>query len=226
MYKIATVDKQKADSILASIYKECPDYWPEGLNGDHMDDLYVVKDASTNEDAGFIGWQEFFENNKDTNKLQKVGYYVIGILPEHRSKGFAKEAVSKIIEKKADCVDKVKASIVDSNKASLALASSLNVPVRLQKTSSQVSFTGAQNLASRVKEVRKNLKDQGKEEKAEQEKLTEQEKQQQIEAQQQAQQNEEQEKPIPKITSFYPNNPVLPQKSPTSPNIGSTGGLA
>lgn len=60
---------------------------------------------------------------------KKVGSYSIGILPEFRCKGFAKEAVAKIISKKASQVDIVRSYIKKENTMSKNLAKSLNIPI-------------------------------------------------------------------------------------------------
>lgn len=38
------------------IYNENPTWWPYGLNVEGHKDVYLVKDATTNEVAGFVGW--------------------------------------------------------------------------------------------------------------------------------------------------------------------------
>lgn len=105
------------------IYREDPTYWPEGLSIAHHDDVYMIRSASTNEAVGFTGWQTRKEGS------QRVGYYTIGILPEHRRNGMAKAALSQLISKKAATVDKVRAYVAAHNQPSLALAESLDVPV-------------------------------------------------------------------------------------------------
>lgn len=110
--------------IMDKIYKEDPTFWPYGISISGMDGgVYMLRDALTKEACGFVGWQE----RRDAGK--KVGYYSIGVLPEHRGKGFAKEAVSKIINMKSRGVDEVRAFIAPHNKPSHALAESLQIPV-------------------------------------------------------------------------------------------------
>jgi hypothetical protein len=59
----------------------------------------------------------------------KVGFYSIGILPEYRNNGYAKQAVAKLISIKAANVDRVQALVMKHNKPSLALAEALHIPV-------------------------------------------------------------------------------------------------
>ena len=73
-------------NILDAIYNENPSHWPNGLTADHFDGgLYMVRKEASREPVGFVGWQERREG------FDKVGYYSIGILPEHRRNGFAKQ---------------------------------------------------------------------------------------------------------------------------------------
>lgn len=123
-YTINSESRRELEGIMDRIYREDPSYWPDGLDISGHDDIYMVREASTNEPAGFVGWQAFPDGNGKT-----VGLYTIGILPEHRRKGFAKEAVSKILSKKANEVDYVRAYIAAHNDPSLKLADKLNVPV-------------------------------------------------------------------------------------------------
>ena len=130
MYKEASTfeDRRAADRILTRIYDENPKHWPNGLSREHFDSgLYLVKQSSTQEPVGFVGWQSRRE------KGENVGYYAIGILPEHRRQGFAKKAVAEIMRKKAATCDKIKAMIVETNTPSIALAESLGVEKKLEK---------------------------------------------------------------------------------------------
>jgi RimJ/RimL family protein N-acetyltransferase len=77
----------------------------------------------TKQACGFVGWQELCKNNK------RVGSYYIGILPEYRGNGMAKEAVAKILQKKAAQVDYVRAFVMPHNDKSRQLANSLGIPV-------------------------------------------------------------------------------------------------
>jgi RimJ/RimL family protein N-acetyltransferase len=127
MYKRATTlaDLEIVEGIMAQIYAEDPSYWPHGLRKEAFDPggLYLVKEAASGEPAGFVGWQTRLEGER------KVGYYVIGMLPERRGQGLAKEAVANIIRDKSGGVDEVKAFIMPHNSPSLRLARSLGVPV-------------------------------------------------------------------------------------------------
>lgn len=116
--------RQEARDIMKKIYDEDPSYWPYGLDIPGHESLYLVRDNMTKAAAGFVGWQEMLENGR------RVGSYSIGILPEYRNKGFAKEAVSKILQIKSACVDEVRAYVMKHNTPSHALADSLGVKVQ------------------------------------------------------------------------------------------------
>lgn len=116
--------RQEARDIMKKIYDEDPSYWPYGLDIPGHESLYIVRDNMTKAAAGFVGWQEMLENGR------RVGSYSIGILPEYRNKGFAKEAVSKILQIKSACVDEVRAYVMKHNAPSHALADSLGVKVQ------------------------------------------------------------------------------------------------
>jgi RimJ/RimL family protein N-acetyltransferase len=116
--------RQQVTDIMERIRAENPEYWPYGLSiGHHDGGVYMVRKSATSEPVGFVGWQE------RRRGPEKVGYYSIGILPEYRGQGLAREAVAKIIREKAAGVDRVQAMIVRNNAASKALARSLCVPV-------------------------------------------------------------------------------------------------
>lgn len=111
-------------SIMQRIYEEDPSYWPYGLDVPGHESVYLIRDAMTKAAAGFVGWQETYEGFK------KIGSYSIGILPEYRNKGFAKEAVAKILLEKSANVDEVRSFICDWNDKSKALANSLGVKIQ------------------------------------------------------------------------------------------------
>ena len=115
---------QECEGIMDRIYEENPSYWPYGLSPSHMDGgLYMVRQASTDAPVGFVGWQERRRGHR------KVGYYSVGILPEHREQGFAKEAVRKLVAAKAANVDQVVAMIRVGNARSEGLARNLQIPI-------------------------------------------------------------------------------------------------
>ena len=119
---------KEAEHILKEIYEESPEYWPNGLSSKHFDGgLYLIREASTKDPVGFVGWQERNEG------MDKIGYYSIGVQKEHRRRGFAKEAVNKIISEKSAGVDIVRALVVEKNKPSMELASSLDEQVQIKK---------------------------------------------------------------------------------------------
>lgn len=132
MIKIARADTissmQEAERIMEQIRREEPLHWPNGLSADHFDGgLYLVRDKQAATAVGFVGWQERREG------MRKVGYYAIGILPEHRKQGLARDAVATMLAKKASQVDQVKAMIVEGNTPSVRLADGLGVPRKMVK---------------------------------------------------------------------------------------------
>ena len=123
--KSASSDVDICRDIMKTIYAENPSHWPYGLTPEHADGgAYLIRKASSMEPVGFVGWQERFENG------EKVGSYAIGILPEHRSQGYAKQAVTEIIRQKRAHVDRVVANIMPDNDRSKRLASRLGIEIR------------------------------------------------------------------------------------------------
>lgn len=113
----------EVQELMDRVYQEDPSYWPFGLRVNAGDtDVFLVRDNLTKKACGFVGWQELQRNNK------RIGSYYIGILPEYRGNGMAKEAVAKILQKKAAQVDYVRALIMPHNERSQKLAKSLHVP--------------------------------------------------------------------------------------------------
>lgn len=121
---ISLESRRECEAIMGKIYGENPAHWPHGLDAGVYDDLYMVRSASTGEPVGFTGWQE-----RRAPGGKKVGYYSIGILPEHRRQGFAKAAVSRLLRSKAAGVDRVEAFVVGGNVASESLAERLGIAV-------------------------------------------------------------------------------------------------
>lgn len=112
---------------MKQIYDEKPEFWPYGLSTRHFDGgLWLVKKAETEDPVGFVGWQLRREDGKN------VGYYSVGILPEWRRHGLAKEAVTKLLAKQASNVDVVRALIDHRNQPSQALAAALHPPRPLE----------------------------------------------------------------------------------------------
>ena len=139
----ATDLRKECESIMNTIYNENPSYWPHGLTIDaHDGGVYMIREASTKKPVGFTGWQERMDGNI------KVGFYSIGILPEYRNNGYAKQAVSKLIALKSANVDKVKALVMKHNTPSLHLAESLNIPA---------VKVGSYNKSSSAKDLLKML---------------------------------------------------------------------
>ncbi|MCD8064867.1 GNAT family N-acetyltransferase [Akkermansia sp.] len=115
--------RMEAQAIMDRIYNEDPSYWPYGLGIPGHDGVYLIRDRMTKQAAGFVGWQQMMEGGR------LIGSYSIGILPEYRGHGFAKEAVAKILREKAAGVDEVRSYVMPHNQKSKALAASLGVPV-------------------------------------------------------------------------------------------------
>ena len=137
MFKIATCigsrDFAQARDLLSKIYDENPRHWPHGLDPHGFDGgLYLIREKQSNVAVGFTGWQVRHDRDQD-GSIYKVGYYSIGVLPEYRGNGYAREAVAKLISEKAATVDKVRAMIVEGNEPSIGLARSLEVPVILKR---------------------------------------------------------------------------------------------
>lgn len=120
------------------IYQENPSFWPHGLTAEHFDGgLYLIREKQANTPVGFCGFQRRFEF--ENHRSFVTGYYSIGVLPEYRNNGFAKEAVSKLLSMKSATVDRMKAMIVSSNQPSLRLADALGVE-KVVKQASKLSL--------------------------------------------------------------------------------------
>ncbi|MEG1543576.1 MAG: GNAT family N-acetyltransferase [Tannerellaceae bacterium] len=118
--------RDECQHVIDRIVSEEPGYWPYGCNIDDMDGgCYLIRTGHTKQAAGFVGWQDRRRSGK------RIGYYAIGVLPEYRGMGFAKEAVSRIIAEKATHCDAVRAYVNTNNTPSRALASSLGVRTEL-----------------------------------------------------------------------------------------------
>lgn len=85
-------------------------------------DLFLVYKQAGEGPVGFVGWQE-----RQVGP-EKVGFYAIGMLPQYRRQGLAKEAVSKLLADRAGRVDRLAALIAPGNTPSEALAKSLGIP--------------------------------------------------------------------------------------------------
>lgn len=134
--------RRECEDIMQKIYEENPSYWPYGLNiAAHDGGVYMIREASTRKPIGFTGWQERMDGDA------KVGLYSIGILPEYRNNGYAKQAVAKLISIKAANVDRVQALVMKHNKPSLALAEALHVPV-IKAGSVKQAMTAGQKVLS------------------------------------------------------------------------------
>lgn len=132
--------KQVTAHIIEQIRKEDPSFWPYGVSvGHHDGGLFLVREASTREPVGFTGWQ------RRNDGLKKVAYYSIGILPQHRSKGYAKQAVSMLRDNLAGEVDEIRAFIMPHNEASLGLARTLNIPIELDAPGNKSAHVKAAN---------------------------------------------------------------------------------
>lgn len=121
----AHADLEKAAELLEKIRSEKPDLWPNGLHLKQFEpgDLYLIRKQAGEDPVGFVGWQERSMGHK------RVGLYSIGVLPEHRHQGVAKEAVARLIADRAARVDHVAAMVVDGNTPSEKLAASLGIKI-------------------------------------------------------------------------------------------------
>ena len=121
----SSADYGKAARLLETIRSERPDHWPHGLSPDMFDpgDLFLIRKDASSDPVGFVGWQE-----RDMDG-QRVGLYSIGLLPQHRHQGIAKEAVSRVLCDRAKSVDRVAALVVPGNLPSEKLAQNLGVPL-------------------------------------------------------------------------------------------------
>jgi RimJ/RimL family protein N-acetyltransferase len=122
--KHASTGRDEVREIMRKIYDEDPSYWPYGLDIAGHDSVYLVRDNMTKQAAGFVGWQVVKQAGR------KIGSYSIGILPEYRNNGLAKEAVAKIIQEKAASVDEVRSYVCKHNLRSRNLAKSLDIQVQ------------------------------------------------------------------------------------------------
>lgn len=118
---INSSDRDIAEYIIETIYEENPRYWPYGWHLNNQDEAYIIHDKESGEPAGFLGWQVLNEDGK------RNGYYNIGILPEYRKKGLAKNALSIFLPTKKSKVDSINALIVDNNNPSKELAKKLDL---------------------------------------------------------------------------------------------------
>lgn len=146
MFEIAKqASAAEADSLLHQVYTENPKHWSAGLTRQHFDGgLWLVREASTRKAVGFTGWQ--VREEMRPAGLKKVGYYSIGILPEYRQRGWAKQAVATMLRDKAAEVDIVKALIHPENAPSIGLAQSLGV---------KIEKTAAAKVASKLDYLKK-----------------------------------------------------------------------
>lgn len=115
-------DFNKTADIMRQVLTEDPSYWPYGLDAKQFDGgLYMISKSASHEPVGFVGWQVRQE------KGRAIGYYAIGVLPEFRQQGFAKEAVASLLREKSAAVDEVRALVCSHNQPSKNLARSLGV---------------------------------------------------------------------------------------------------
>lgn len=111
---------------------EKPAHWPNGLSAAHFDGgLYLIREKQSSVPIGFTGFQVRLE--KQAGRRCRTGYYSIGILPEYRNDGYAKEAVAKLLSMKSASVDQMRAMIVSDNSPSIRLAQSLGVPAIIKQ---------------------------------------------------------------------------------------------
>lgn len=124
----SATDLDKAAALLETIRSENPSLWPNGLTVGHFrpGNLWLIQKSAASEPVGFVGWQE---RNVDS---VPTGYYSIGVLPEYRHRGIAKQAVARLLATKSSGVTRVRALVVPGNTPSEHLARSLRVPIEKQ----------------------------------------------------------------------------------------------
>lgn len=133
--------RAQAQEILGRIHNENPTYWPYGLDLGQFDGgLYLINKSASTDPVGFVGWQERDEDGKH------IGYYAIGVLPEHRHKGFAKAAVTSLLREKAASVDEVRALVMSHNEPSKALARSCAGVTLIEKLAAIKSAVDPRNV--------------------------------------------------------------------------------
>ena len=121
-----TLPREKVAGILEAIRSENPSYWPNGLTVGHFqpDNLWMLTKSASDDPVGFVGWQVCDEGN------EKVGCYSVGVSPEYRRMGLAKQAVAHVVDSRRPMVDRVEALVVRDNTASQGLAGSVGVKVK------------------------------------------------------------------------------------------------
>lgn len=123
---------RELDVCLEHIRAENPDHWPFGLKVAMFRRVHPVEKAG--DLAGFVGWQTVKQSGKS------VGYYSVGILPEFRRQGLAKQACRRLIDTYGSGVDEVHAMIADGNEPSVKLAKHLGVTVDSPDAVKQAGF--------------------------------------------------------------------------------------
>lgn len=122
--KMASNEDILLNNIFKSLYEEDKKYWPNGLSKDLYDGeddlLYLL---TTKEDESPIGFVARQVRGKGTPE-GRASYYSIGVLPEFRGKGVAKEALLNLLNQKP-VTKKHFYTVHKDNKGSLALYSSL-----------------------------------------------------------------------------------------------------
>ena len=140
-------DFNKTADIMRQVLAEDHSYWPYGLDAKQFDGgLYMISKSASHEPVGFVGWQVRQEKGRD------IGYYAIGVLPEFRQQGFAKEAVASLLREKSAAVDEVRALVCSHNQPSKRLARSLGVTLiekvaSIEKVANPLAIFAAKALA-------------------------------------------------------------------------------
>lgn len=127
-------------SIMDTLYKENPEYWPQGLNTNLFngvgDRLFLIADNKNNRGAGFVGLQPFRPNTK-TNGM--ATYISVGLLPEYRGKGLASKYLFDIVKKNIKPDEQVVWTANKNNDSSLSLYGRLLRSNLIKKLDLQVS---------------------------------------------------------------------------------------
>ena len=136
MFKLAKVNPDSLDTckgLMEEIYQEDKSYWPYGLSVHGHDDLYLVREKQASAPVGFVGFQKMPDN---TGKM--IGYYTVGIKRACRNRGFAKEAINKMLDEKRTEVEELRAMICNHNTPSITLADHLGIPTDIHKAASMI----------------------------------------------------------------------------------------
>lgn len=134
----ASFPHDKVASLLEGIRAENPEYWSNGLGLRHFagprDGLWLMVKEASSDPVGFVGWQHIPQDG------EAVGYYSIGVKPEYRRQGLAKQAVAAVISEKRATVDRVVALVAKDNTPSQGLWHSLGGDIHMKLAAGKADF--------------------------------------------------------------------------------------